>query len=260
MNMSKSKKLKNSDFLSIFWRSFFIQAVWNFKSLLSLGFCFCFIPVARRLFNSENEMRDFLLRHLSFFNAHPYFASYALGALARIEEESVNSETDSSEKIEKFKNALMGPLGAIGDQYFWSTIKPGALLFGFTGLVYFENLTIRLMFLSAAFLLYNVPHFYTRITGLRRGYRYGYSIYKHLNIENFLTIKLIYKILGASALGLFIGYVLSQNVPENLFAAVIFAVSGAGAYYLRTHKKMIYLPILIPLIGSTVIGILVTLL
>ncbi len=225
-----------------------------------MGFCFCFIPVARRLFNSTDEIRDFLLRHLSFFNAHPYFASYALGALARIEEESVNSEADNTDKIEKFKNALMGPLGAIGDQYFWSTIKPGALLFGYAGIIFFENLYIRLLFLLAAFLLYNVPHFYTRLSGLRRGYKYGYNIYKHLNIENFLTIKLIYKIMGASALGLFIGYILSQNIPGNFFAAIIFAASSAGAYYLRTHKKMIYLPILIPLIGSTVVGILVTLL
>ncbi len=55
---------------------------------------------------------SFLKRHLGFFNAHPFFASYALGAISRLEEDNPGNH----ELVDRFKNALIGPLGAIGDQ------------------------------------------------------------------------------------------------------------------------------------------------
>ncbi|MBD3224490.1 MAG: PTS mannose family transporter subunit IID, partial [Caldithrix sp.] len=86
-----TKQLKWTDHLSIFFRSFLLQAGWNFKSMLSIGFVFALLPVAKRLYKTNEERKKFLLRHIGFFNAHPYFASYALGAIAKIEEETVQS-------------------------------------------------------------------------------------------------------------------------------------------------------------------------
>ena len=85
--MNNTKIIRKRDLVSIFLRSFFIQAVWNFKSLLAPGFCYTLIPAAKRLTNSENESCAFLKKHLCFFNAHPYFASYAVGAIIRLEKD-----------------------------------------------------------------------------------------------------------------------------------------------------------------------------
>ncbi len=77
------------DRLNVLLRCFVVQASWNFKSMLGLGFCFCVIPVARRLYESKQERSDFLRRHLDFFNAHPYFVGFCLGAVTKLEEESL---------------------------------------------------------------------------------------------------------------------------------------------------------------------------
>ena len=125
------KNTTHVKFYNIFIRSFFIQAAWNFKSLLSIGWTFSLLPIAKKLIKDEQQYMSFLNRHLSFFNAHPYIASYALGAIARLEEECAKSEDKKYEQIEKFKNAIIGPLGAIGDQLFWAVIKPASIIVGF---------------------------------------------------------------------------------------------------------------------------------
>ena len=79
---------RNFLFFNVLVRSFFIQSGWNYKSLLSLGFCFSILPVAKFLYkNDQSKIADFVKRHLSFINGHPFFMSYALGATIRLEEE-----------------------------------------------------------------------------------------------------------------------------------------------------------------------------
>jgi mannose/fructose/N-acetylgalactosamine-specific phosphotransferase system component IID len=54
--------------------------------MLSIGFCFALVPVANKLFKDRQKRIEFYNRHLNFFNAHPYFSSFALGAISRVEE------------------------------------------------------------------------------------------------------------------------------------------------------------------------------
>jgi PTS system mannose-specific IID component len=61
------KKIKKRDFFIVFLNSFFVQAVWNFKGLVSIGICFALIPIGKRLYPDKNEYAAFLKRHLSFF-------------------------------------------------------------------------------------------------------------------------------------------------------------------------------------------------
>ena len=133
-------------YIEIFFRSFFVQSGWNYKSLLSIGFCFAIVPVAKKLFkNDVKKYNQFVKRHLGFFNAHPYFTSYALGAVARLEEEiAVNNSSDAH--LEKFKNALIGPLGALGDQLFWATVKPATFTIGVLGFLLVERALISPLF------------------------------------------------------------------------------------------------------------------
>jgi mannose/fructose/N-acetylgalactosamine-specific phosphotransferase system component IID len=254
----KERKLKKIDFLSIFFRSFFIQAVWNFKGLVAVGLCFCLIPVARRLYNNTEEYRQFLRRHLNFFNTHPYFSSFALGAIARAEEEFTGNNSDEINNFEKFKNALIGPLGAVGDQLFWATIKPASVIIGLMGTVIVPGIEFKLLFLVVFLILYNLPHIYVRLNGLISGYQSGYGIYKLLRIENFKKIKIFYQTLGGTGLGIFAGYYLASALKEEFLSGIVFVITAILAFLIREKNKTFYWPITIPILVSIVIGIIVS--
>jgi len=251
------RKIKTRDLIAVFLRSFFIQAVWNFKSLTAIGWCFALIPIGKRLFPSREQYRAFLERHLSFFNAHPYFTSYALGIAAHLEENEIQKDSHDPEKIDKIKNALIGPLGLIGDQLFWATIRPAAILIGFSGLVIMESMFYKLLFIPLMLFMYNIPHIYIRWQGVFKGYRHGPNIIRQINIGQFSRLMAIYGGLGSLALGLAIGYVMMRSSMNNVTEIPILLISIIVAYYLRSKKKLTYSPVFLSLIIALVLGIVI---
>lgn len=254
--MKKSNKIGFKEFVSIFFRSFLIQAVWNYQSMISIGFCFALVPVAKKLLQSKEERAKFLYRHLNFFNAHPYFSSFALGAIAKIEEEQVTQNNSDYSKVDRLKNALIGPLGAIGDQVVWATLKPASILVGVIGVLIIQNFETQLIFLLGILLLYNIPHLYIRVFGMLKGYKFGINIYKVLGVENYKKFKNIYGILGAIALGVLLSFSIFEYGNASLSYAGIFLFSVFGSYVLLKYKKAFYVSIILPLILSVVIGVL----
>lgn len=247
-------KLKKSDLVRIFFRSFFLQAVWNFKSMLSVGLSFSMVPVVKRLEKNRAEMGRVLKRYLYFFNAHPYLSSFALGALARLEQDRANGLIVDEEKIDKFKNALIGPLGAIGDFYFWATIKPAAILTGVAGVIFFEELTSKILSVVLMLVLYNLPHLHIRISGLLKGFNSGYDTYKLLRMEHFTRVAVMYKILGAFMLGMIAATLFYKSgILEYRYLAV-FAVSIILGYFLRRKRKSVQLSVLVTLGIAIIIG------
>ncbi len=252
--MEQTNLIHKRDLISVFFRSFFIQAVWNFKSLVSVGICFALVPVARRLCDKEKVCTKFLKRHLYFFNAHPFFASYALGAITRLEEDRVKGIIKDEAQIERFKNALIGPLGAIGDQYFWASIKPGAILTGLAGIALAGDLRVQLALLILALLLYNLPHFYIRLLGLWKGYKQGYAVVKNLKMEKFSRVAKIYLFIGASMLGAFFGYTAASYTAQQTLAGIIFVVSMLLVVLLQRLKLNFYLITLIIIFSALIAG------
>ncbi len=251
---------KNSNtgkFFAIFIRSFFIQAAWKFKSMLSIGWTFSLLPTGKKLYKDHLQFQNFLGRHLSFFNAHPYLASYALGAIAKLEEDIAILKNKDYEQIDKFKNALIGPLGAIGDQLFWANIKPASIMVGFLGLLVFPDMFQKLIFLCLFLILYNIPHIYIRYIGIVEGYNEGLSIYRKLRIENFSVWHKLYSVIGTFAFSIVVAYLINQSIERDLIELPMFGMSFGVAYFLRARKRMTYLPIFIPLLIAIVLGILI---
>jgi len=242
-------------YIEIFIRSFFVQSGWNYKSLLSIGFCFAIVPVAKKLYkNDVKKYNQFVKRHLGFFNAHPYFTAYALGAVTRLEEE-IALNNGSEVQMEKFKNALIGPLGALGDQLFWATVKPAIFTLGVLGFLLVDNFSTRLTLLLLLSILYNVPHLYIRIFGMLQGYKEGFSVCRHLKIDNFKIIKTVYSILGIIAIGLVAGYVGATRLGYDLYALFVFVVSIIIAIYFKSKKAKTYVAMLLPLVLAIIVGI-----
>src|SRR5690606_23471199 len=107
--------------LSMFLRLLAVQASWNYEILLGNGIGFCVEPALRRLPGGSKglEYREALARQSNYFNAHPYLASVAVGALARAE-----LDGEAALRIERFRTALCGPLGSVGDRLVWAAWLP----------------------------------------------------------------------------------------------------------------------------------------
>ncbi|MBD3288734.1 hypothetical protein GF337_08035 [candidate division KSB1 bacterium] len=171
-------RIRKRDLIKILFRAFYIQGTWNYERMLGLGLCFCMLPVARRICRNEKEVRNFLNRHLDFFNAHPYMASFALGALTRLEEQAIFQKWDDKRPITIFKERMCGPLGAIGDALFWQFVKPVSAIFGVIISLIFGYIGV-VVFL----VVYNIPHIYFRIDGIFKGYFKGFDIIRDLSIS-----------------------------------------------------------------------------
>lgn len=160
--------------LSIFFRLLAVQGAWNYETLVGNGIGFCVEPALRRLPGGLDgaAYRSALARESQYFNAHPYLTSVAVGALARAE-----LDGEAPERIERFRTALCGPLGALGDRLVWATFLP---LCSFAALAAFglgaSPLVTVLMFL----VLYNAGHLGLRIWGLQAGWSKGLAVAQSL--------------------------------------------------------------------------------
>jgi PTS system mannose-specific IID component len=114
--------------LRVFLRSLFLQASWNPKGMQNLGFVYALYPALKRLYPEPDAQEAAVRRHLTFFNTHPYVAAAIVGGVLHHEQRIAGGE-ESPDKVVTFKAALMGPLAALGDGFFWLSLKPavGAL-------------------------------------------------------------------------------------------------------------------------------------
>ena len=248
-------QIRKRDLFRVLMRSFYIQSTWNSERLLGLGFCFCLIPIARRLFNSKEELINFLQRHLDFFNSHPYMATYALGAVANIEEQACKKKWEDKRPISVFKTRVMGPLGAIGDLFFWQLIRPilgivGIVLLAITG-------TWGVVFY---FLLYNFIHFTVRIKGLLESYSKGFDIVRDLSMRRTQKYFRIMKYIFASVLGSGIAIISEKLVyePSSWKGIIVFSISLIVSFILvRRQKINIDLLIVIIVCSSVILGLII---
>lgn len=153
--------------LHVFLRTLFIQAGFNTEGMQSLGLVFALEPALRALYPDPPARKAAVARHLSPFNTHPYVSAAIVGGILFHEQRIARGEA-SPEAVLRFKAALMGPLAALGDGFFWLSLRPavGALS---VGLVPLLGPLAAVVFL----VLYNAVHLSARgwlfLVGLEKG-------------------------------------------------------------------------------------------
>lgn len=171
--MEVEKKLISAGVLRrVFFRSFLLQSLWNFKGMQNAGFLYVMRPALDFLYAASNERKNAYIRHLDFFNTHPYYASYIIGAVCAAEERYADNASDEELRhIVETKKILGGPIAAFGESQIWGTLRPFAAVIGVFFIILFSR-SIALMWIgpAAAFLFYSAVHLYIRIRGLRDGY------------------------------------------------------------------------------------------
>lgn len=247
------KRIRKRDLIRILHRSFYIQGAWNYERMLGLGICFCLIPIAKRICETEEQYRNFLERHLDFFNSHPYMASFALGSITKLEEEAILKNWDDYQPITIFKERLCGPLGAIGDNIFWRLLKPlsaalgvgCSILFGWIGVV------LLLVF-------YNFFHFSVRASGIYLGFRKGFDIIRDISISGTKKYVDILRNITAFAIGMLtiITAYWSKTVDKGL---TIFLLTFGVSLLITIPKKLsVEMSIIIVISISITLGLMIS--
>jgi PTS system mannose-specific IID component len=156
--------------LRILGRMLGIQAAWNYELLLGTGIGYCVEPALRQLDGGRDgpAYREALARECRYFNAHPYLAAIAVGALARAE-----LDGEPPARIERFRTALCGPLGSVGDRLVWAAWLPFCSLVALAAFGAGAGpAAIVVLFLG----LYNAGHLALRAWGLEVGWRRGLGV------------------------------------------------------------------------------------
>jgi mannose/fructose/N-acetylgalactosamine-specific phosphotransferase system component IID len=191
----KRKGIAPADLLQVFARSFLIQASWSFERMQSLGFAYALSPVLKRLYPDPGEYGSRLQQHMEYFNTQPYLAPFILGAVARIEEDRASGREGQTDGT-VLKNALMAPLGALGDSLFWAGLKPVCALIAvsllMTGVPW-----APLLFL----VLYNSGHVWVRAELLVWGYRSSGDVLSLINRYRLTSVARMCKTLSLVVLG-----------------------------------------------------------
>lgn len=156
--------------LAMYFRLFALQGSWNYETLNGTGVGFAIEPALRYLPGGIDApaYRAALARESRYFNAHPYLAGIAVGALVRAELDGVEPA-----RIERFRTALAGPLGSVGDRLVWASWLPFCSLVAI-GVYGFGGSPIAVV--GTFLLLYNAGHFLLRAWGLRIGLSHGLNV------------------------------------------------------------------------------------
>lgn len=234
-----------------------MQSVWNYRSLISVGFGVCLIPIVKRLYSDAQSRKDFMGRHFKFFNAHPYMASYALGVSIRMEEAFAAGDSSACEKLDRIKNLLISILGAVGDNLFWFSIRPFSLLIGVSVLYILEPTGYGALALAGTFLIYNIPHLYLRYKGILEGYEYGEEIYKSFTRQRFSFLRLVYIWVGVCVFLLFLAiFVIKMSTVNFLYLGIVAGACLAYGISFRFTKNF-YFSVALTLILNIIAGILI---
>jgi PTS system mannose-specific IID component len=178
------------------------------------------------------RFKEALARQSKYFNAHPYLASVAVGALARAE-----LDGEPAEKIERFRTALPGPLGSVGDRLIWAGWLPfcsfvALAVYGLGG----GPLGVLLTFLG----LYNVVHIALRAWGLRTGWNRGMHVAQALANPVLRRGPQVIAPLAAFTAGLGVPLAMNRIIgPGRTLLSLVLTGAALGAFIIvRLHGRV----------------------
>lgn len=194
--------------MSTFMRSFLVQGSWNYHTMLGTGFAFAMLPGLRRIFDDDAQAMDASVRrHLDHFNAHPYLANVALGAALRLEADGADAQT-----VRRFKTAVRGPLGGLGDSLVWAAWLPTVSMAGLA--LWWIGLPVWVV-VGLFLILYNAGHLALRIWGFRSGLRDGRDVARALSEARLAQLGERIKSIASLLVGVLSGVMLAGRGGLN---------------------------------------------
>ena len=238
----------------IFYRSFLLQAVWNYERMQNIGFLYTIYPKLKELYSDNISMfKDACKRHITYFNTHPYMSLFIFGYVVQQEERIKDGNIEAIEEMNRFKLQMAGPLAAMGDKLFWSTWRPLMGLFGV--FLFYAGLTPKMLIPIVFILAYNIPIYFHKRRSLVLALKGGSVLSDSIkNMHNNFFLNMI-PVLG---LTLIAAVILIVFFTEGLGRGILFVLFAALTIFLRkccnlSATKMLYLISAIVIIGSLII-------
>ena len=236
-------RLRNRDLLRSGLRTFLLQAVWNFERMQNVGWAWCMLPVLRRLYPGRQELAQATKRHLEYFNTHPYLAGVILGCAARVEEKAALGEGATAAEVTAVKMGMMGPLAALGDSFFWATLRPLAALLGVL-MAFFaqaEGGSWAPWGVAAFLLAFNLPHLLVQSLGAAFGYAAEDAIVPLLRKVEVPVLVHRMQAAGLVLLGTLLAGLQGFHPPheEGMAGGLVVAAFGLLAFLLVRRKVRI---------------------
>ena len=149
-------------------RLFAIQGTWNYERMLGVGMGYAAEPLLEDL-KTVDPVRhsEAVVRSTEFFNCNPNLAGLALGATVRAEYEAVPGA-----QIARLRTALCSPLGALGDELFWTGMVPALVGVALAAAV----LGAGWWAIVGLVATYNLFRLGTGVWALRTGYKAGMAV------------------------------------------------------------------------------------
>jgi mannose/fructose/N-acetylgalactosamine-specific phosphotransferase system component IID len=198
--------LKRSDLARVAWRSMLLQATFNYERQQGIGWAYALRPALERLISDPAERRVRLAEHTAYFNTQPTLASFALGAVARLEQQRVEGTVDG-DTVVRVKGALGPALAAIGDRLFWFTLRPFAACLGILFALSGSALGAVILWGS-----YNTVHLSLRLLGVGIGFDQGPAVLGGTLRRRLEGLVRRLSLLGCALLGVLIAALLAPGL------------------------------------------------
>ena len=242
--------LPRSVLLRVLMRSLLIQASWNYRSLIGNGFAYALLPVLRVIYRDRPaELREAVIRHTELFNSHPYLSPLALGAV------SVLEDVERPEIVGRFKSAVRGSLGTLGDRLVWAGWRPVCALFALflvaIGSPWWFALTLFL-------LIYNAGHFALRWWSFRFGLVHGKHVGEELRKEPVQLVQRVLDFAGALLVGALIPLMIARPAFPGWGGALWTLALAVGAILGMRFGVHVRTPVALVLALATIVALVVS--
>jgi mannose/fructose/N-acetylgalactosamine-specific phosphotransferase system component IID len=241
--MSEGRRaLTSGDLWRIFFRSFFVQTVWNFQRIQNVGWLYSLWPALKRLYPDPAARGKIAVEHLEYFNTHPYMTNVIVGVVSGLEEDAAAGASRAG--VHSAKKYMSGPLAALGDTIFWSALRPFLALAAFIAGMLCNR---EIWWIAPVFFLgsFNAFHLAVRGGGLLAGYRLKSKVIPFVTKFNIQRAAQAVYVLGMLLIGVAVFVVFSRMHEGRKVAAGILAASAAALFAGLPSSTLAYLVVIV---------------
>ena len=230
-------------------RSLSVQGSWNYRTLIGTGFAYALLPVLRHIYEGRPaELQAAVKRHTELFNSHPYLSPLALGAVSALE------DNERPEVIARFKSAVRGSLGTLGDRLVWAGWRPVCALFALLLVALGAHWAIAVF---AFLLVYNAGHLWMRWWSLRFGLEHGKHVGEELRKLPVQTLQRTLDFAGALLVGALLPLVIVRPALPGWGGALFTAALVVAAMLGLRFGGRVRTPVALVLSIATLLALLV---
>lgn len=207
--MTNSKKiLTQQDLNGVFLRwATTCQICWNYETMQSGGVVTTLGPALRKIYPDDEQFKQAILSHYTFFNTQPFMGNIVLGAALAMEEQNGPTDFENTRRaVTSIKTGLMGPLAGVGDAIFF--VIPFTIFNAIAAYMGMEGSPLGIGF----GILFGLALVFVRRYMFTMGYREGSKFVTTLS-HQLKSLTNSANILGMMVIGGLIGSVINVGVP-----------------------------------------------